>query len=214
MPRRLAGLAGLLFLVLTLATLALAPAPPAADSAPAEFVRWLSENDTGIAWSGVLYGLALLALIAWFAGAVDLVVGREEGRGLVAGSAVGLAVAVTGWALSVAIGSVAAVGVEDLDETTVLLAMSLYGAAAAISSFGFAALLGGVSLLGSRTATLPRWVTILGGVAAVVQVAGLGTLTTTSSTAFAVVWLAFALWVVWLVAICVTLLRPAPAPPT
>lgn len=207
MTRRIGGLGGLAFIILTLATLFLAPAPPEPSAETAEFATYLRENAGGIGLQAVVFGFATLALLAFGIGLHERVAPSGRSDGLAAAAWSGVTLLAGGWLLSFAFGAGFALYGERLSDDSLFVGMVAYGAAASLGLIGTAVMLASFALLGHQEGTLPKWTSVIAAIGAAMNLGGLASYTTDSSSVFVLVYAGFAVFAVWMVAVSVMLLR-------
>ena len=207
MNQRLGAAAGVAFVVLSFASLALAPTPPGFDATAAEFVDWYQGSTAGIQASGFLFGLSMVLAAVWFAYARAHVDGDGGGSTFGPVATVGMAVMAVGWIMTGGISSAVAMRVDELDPGVVVLGAMLAGMAGMASQFGLALLAGGMAAQAQRAGSLPRWLVVVGWLAAATALVSTVGMATDSDV---VDLLLFANWppfVVWFVGVSVVLWR-------
>ncbi len=207
MNRRIGGLGGLAFILLTASTLFLAPAPPSPSATTGEVAEYFRENAGGIELQAVVFALAAVALAAFGVGLQERVAPGRRFDGLVGAAWSGLTILAGGWVLSFAIGAGVALYSGHLSDESIFLGMVLYGAAASLGGIGTVLLLGSFALLGHRSGALPGWSATLAAIGVALNLGSLATYTTDSSAVFAVLYVGFGVFAVWIVAVSVVLLR-------
>ncbi len=138
--------------------------------------------------------------------------GRHDGPAAIAWC--GVTLLIGGWALSYGLAATVALYSDRLSDDSIFLGMVAYGAAAAVGGIGLSLMLGAYALAAHREAVFPAWTTAVAGVGALVNIGGLATYTTDSSTVFAFLYLGFGAFVVWIIGVSVSMLRSAPGATT
>jgi hypothetical protein len=204
--RRIGGIAGLAFLVLALSTMFLAPAPPGDRASAAEMAEFVRDHHSGIELQAVVFGVAVLGLVAFTVAAHDLLVTSEAQRGLAHAAWAGVTLLTGGWVLSFAIGAGLGLNGDRLSDESIMSGMVGYGAAASVGGVGSAVLLAAFAALGQRSARLPGWVNAIALLGAVINVAALATYATDSDAVFSLVFVGFGALALWMIAVSVALI--------
>ncbi len=200
---RYGALGGVWFVVLSVIGGILAGAPPARSDAPAEIIRYYTDNDSGLQLGAFLGALGVIGLVWWFGTLWRAMANAEPGSPRLG------VIALIGFILS----GVAATAAFTIDAGTAA-AIDVAGEGSKIFfqisniSFGFSAIgdviltaaVGGLIL---RTGFLPKWVGYLSYVVATVSlIAAIGIATDASFFSFFTL-LGAALWGIWIVVIAI-----------
>lgn len=196
-----AALAGVVFVVLALAGGFIAGSPPKVSDPDGKIVKFTKDNEDALKIASYLGGLGI-AFFLFFLGAVGSRL-RQAGSGRLA------ATAVMG---GVATASIAAIG----------FSISGYGALHPLESagtfrlstvvmamLGFAAFVftEATSIVIVRSKFLPAWLGWFGGLVALLWLVGAAAVSTEDDTIFAMGFVAFIAWALWMLVLSVMLFR-------
>lgn len=213
---RYAPATGLLFVVIVIVSTIVQGAPPALSDNASEFAEYFDDNDTRIRFAQYINVLATIPFL-WWLGGLWSTLRRAEGGAprLTVAAGLGSVVAATSVGLGSAVMSTAAfqqasLGASDGNGLKLFatLSVTMYAAGA----MGVATLVLASSVVILRSGVFPVWIGWLGIVNGVVWIAaGLALISTRDAVTF-IGFPAFLLWLVWIIAISVVMLRnPEPA---
>jgi hypothetical protein len=210
---RIAALGGVAFVVLNVVGSILQGAPPSSDSdSPAEIVDWFVDDGDTIRVAVLLGGLSMIGLVWWF-GSLWRRMARAEGgdHRLSIVALVGLAAAGALATASFALLSATAMNVDDMDVADVRFVFVLSNVLLSLSGPFIVAHLAAVNALSVRTGFLPRWITIIGYVAAALfLVASVGAATDADGIMI-FGFLGFLVWSIWILCVSAHLWRTTDA---
>jgi len=198
-----AALGGVVFVVLAVIGAFLAGSPPKVSDPDGKIITFTKDNQDALRVASYLGGLGL-AFFLFFLGAVGSRLRRAgAGSGRLAATAVmgGVAtasIAAIGFSISAygALHPVESAGTFRL--STVVLGMLGFGA------FVFTE---ATSIVIVRTKFLPAWLGWAGGLVALLWLIGAAAVSTEDDTIFAIGFVAFLAWALWLIVLSVTLFR-------
>jgi hypothetical protein len=208
---------GILFVVVQIATIAFtavffATTHPPIDASPTEAARGFARAETMVAVGTYLYVLQVPFLLLFLGGLFGVLRRVEGGSGALAISVLGAGVAMVVIASMGALVSAITPTIGQLggDGATVKAIDGMTPLALALSAFPRAVLLGATSVVLLEGRIVPRWICWTGLALAVISLASTGTLLTPAL--FPYLALGTLLFVLWIAALTVALLRnPQPA---
>ncbi len=206
---RYGAAAGLVFVILVLiASFLPGESPPAIDDSAREIAKYFHGHSGAIQAGAFLSGLAGIAFL-WFLGSLWSRIRRpEETRRLATiaagGGVVTLGLVLVGFAMNATI----ALRLTSLGLLGARFFYTLSTVVIAMASFSLAVLVIATSVAAIRAKVFPVWLGWLGVVLGVLWVvAGLG-VATDNSVIFALGFIAFLLWVIWILVISFCLFQP------
>ena len=206
---RYGAAAGLVFVILVLiASFLPGESPPAIDDSAREIAKYFHGHSGAIQAGAFLSGLAGIAFL-WFLGSLWSRLRRpEETRRLATiaagGGVVTLGLVLVGFAMNAAI----ALRLTSLGLLGARFFYTLSTVVIAMASFSLAVLVIATSVAAIRAKVFPVWLGWLGVVLGVLWVvAGLG-VATDNSVIFTLGFIAFLLWVIWILVISFFLFQP------
>jgi hypothetical protein len=168
--RRLDAAAGAAFAILMAVALALPGRPPRASDDAEKIVAILTDRRTAFLVSGYVAGLAAMAYL-WFLGSVRDYVGGRAVTSLTATATAGGVFAITLLLLGMLMFNGTAFAAARLGDPALVRAFTDTGnSAIETSKFGFAVFVLALSRCGAASGRLPRWLTRLGLVSALLMV--------------------------------------------
>ena len=201
-----AALGGVVFVVLAVVGAFMAGSPPKVSDPDAKIINFTKDNQDALRVASYLAGLGL-AFFLFFLGAVGSRL-RQAGSGRLAATAVMGGVATAAIA---AVGySINAYGaLHPLESAgTVRLSTVVFG----FLGFGAFVLTEATSIVIVRTKFLPAWLGWFGGLVALLWLVGGAAVSTEDDTIFAIGFVAFLAWALWLLVLSVTLFRTTDSP--
>lgn len=213
--QKLAAASGVIFVALLILSIVVNPeSVPDADSAPGEFLSYVSEEKDNIELGTLIGALAAVEWL-WFIGVVTGALSRAEtaARGFARVSWVTFAGGVTALALilvSFALLLGATVTPEDTEPSVARALSHASQACFTMASVGFAAMFASAGLLILRAGGLPRWLGMLALALSVLYTLTLFTVLMPEDNGgvFEIAWpLSLLAFLIWVVATSVTLVR-------
>ena len=202
-----AALGGVVFVVLAVVGAFMAGSPPKLSDPDAKIVKFTKDNQDALRVASYLAGLGL-AFFLFFLGAVGSRL-RQAGSGRLAATAVMGGVATAAIA---AVGySINAYGaLHPLESAgTFRLSTVVFG----VLGFGAFVLTEATSIVIVRTKFLPAWLGWFGGLVALLWLVGGAAVSTEDDTIFAIGFVAFLAWALWLIVLSVMLFRTTDSAP-
>lgn len=206
---RYGAAAGVLFVILVLiASFLPGESPPAVDDSARDIAKYFNGHSGAIQAGAFLSGLAAIAFL-WFLGSLWSRVRRSEDMRRLATIAVGGGVAsITFVLIGFSVNATIALRLTSLGLSGARFFYTLSSVVIAMASFAIAVLVIATSVAAVRAKVFPAW---YGGAGAVLGllwvIAGLG-VATDNSGIFALGFIAFVLWLVWILGISLFLLQP------
>lgn len=198
-----AVIGGPLFVVLALVGGFLPGTPPAMDASIAKAEAFFNDNSREIRIGAFLTGLGAIALVWWFGSLWRRMSAAEEGRPRLAVVAA-LGLLMSGAIILVQQATMAAVALRPLDTgsgSSGKFYLTLTYTMGAMVFIGTVIFVGAVTALSHRTKMFPAWTNILGWVAALAMLAGVGNVVTTKSAFLVAGLIGFLLWALWVLVI-------------
>ena len=202
-----AALGGVVFVVLAVVGAFMAGSPPKVSDPDGKIVKFTKDNQDALRVASYLAGLGL-AFFLFFLGAVGSRL-RQAGSGRLAATAVMGGVATAAIA---AVGySINAYGaLHPLESAgTFRLSTVVFG----FLGFGAFVLTEATSIVIVRTKFLPAWLGWFGGLVALLWLVGGAAVSTEDDTIFAIGFVAFLAWALWLLVLSVMLFRTTDSAP-
>jgi hypothetical protein len=207
---------GVLFALTQLAALGLflatlAPKMPASDAPAAEYAAHFIEHGTRITLINYLLTLPIPFLLIFLGGLFGVLRRAEGDDGVLAVTAVGAGIAMAMiWPLGILVSGLGTgIAQEGGDAATIKALDGMAPLSLALSALPRTVLLGATSVVLLRRHLAPRWIGWLGLALAPVSIVASGTLVV--ETLFPILALGSLLFMFWILALAVALLRPAPS---
>jgi hypothetical protein len=208
---RYAPAAGIVFVVVVIVATIVQGSPPMIDDAPKEFGDYFADNDARIRWAQFINAMAVIPFL-WWLGSLWPTLRRAEGGvpRLTVAATLGSVLAGTCVVIGSAVMSTAAFA--RLDPVSLKVFSTLSFTFFAAGAGGVATLVLASSVIILRSGALPAWIGWLGLLNGLVWIAaGLALVSTRDAVTF-IGFPAFLLWLVWIIAVSLTMLRnPEPA---
>ena len=206
---RIGAAAGVLFVILVLIGSFLpGESPPAVDDSARDIARYFHGHSGAIQAGAFIVGLGAIALL-WFLGSLWSRLRRPEGTRRLATIAAGGGVVTIGLVLiGFAMNATIALRLESLGVLGARFFYTLSSVVISMASFSIAALVIATSAAAMRSKVFPVWLGWVGAVLGLLWViAGLG-VATDNSGIFTLGFIAFLLWLVWILVISFFLFQP------
>jgi hypothetical protein len=204
-----AVLGGVVFVLLSVVGAFLAGSPPKVSDPDAKIIKFTKDNRDALRVAAYLAGLSMVFFL-FFLGAVGSRLRRAgAGSGRLAATAV-----MGGVALAAIAGT--ANGISAYGALHPLESAGTYRLATVVFGFvGFAAVVftEATSLVIVRTKFLPAWLGWVGGLIALLWLVSSASVATEDDTFFAIGFVAFLAWALWIVVLSVTLVRTTDSAP-
>ena len=206
---RIGAAAGVLFVILVLIGSFLpGESPPAVDDSARDIAKYFHGHSGAIQAGAFIAGLGAIALL-WFLGSLWSRLRRPEGTRRLATIAAGGGVVTIGLVLiGFAMNATIALRLESLGVLGARFFYTLSSVVISMASFSIAALVIATSAAAMRSKVFPVWLGWVGAVLGLLWViAGLG-VATDNSGIFTLGFIAFLLWLVWILVISFFLFQP------
>jgi hypothetical protein len=205
-----AALGGAAFVVLNIAGSIAQGAPPASGDSNDEVLKWFADHDSGIKAASLLGALSIVALVWWFGSLWRRMSSAERGSPrLSVISLAGLVGSGSLFAGSLAILSTVAIQVDEVGAEQAKFFFVFSSALLSVAGAFLATHLASVSALGIRTGFIPKWVSMVGLLGALLfLVSTIGT-TTDADLVMFTGFAGFIIWSVWILAVSVHMWRTA-----
>lgn len=205
---------GLIAVAALVAIFATYGVPPDADAPAAEIAEWYADNDATIRFSTVLLGVGVIGLSWWFGSLWRHMRRAEDGEPRLAViAAIGLILSGATAMISIAVGSAAAMRIDDVGEEGAVLAWAFANTSIGLSAVGDVILIAAVSTLAIRTRFLPTWLAYGGGLAALVNLVAALSAATDSAVISIFGLIGFLSWLAWIAAISLVMIERKTEPP-
>jgi len=201
--------AGIFFVVISIVANFLPGSPPASDASAAQIASYFRDHAGAIKAQNLLAAAGILGLLWWFGALWRLLSDAEDGRPRLATvAAVALSIGIALALLDAVAVLTATLRFGTADATTGTLWTLSYVSIAG-AGIGIGTSLLATSVLTARAHIGPRWVTVLGALAAVLFLIASTAIASTNRRLNEVNLLAFLTWCIWIVAISVVMARPS-----
>lgn len=209
---KFAALGGVAFVVLNVAGSIAQGAPPASGDSNEDVLKWIADHDSGIKAASLLGALSIIALVWWFGSLWRRMSAAEKGSPRLSVVAIiGLVGSGALFSASLAVLSTLAIQVDEVGAESAKFFFVMSNALLSVAGAFLVTHLAAVSALGLRTAFIPKWLSIVGLVAALAfLVSTIGTTTNADIVMFAG-FSGFIVWMIWILGVSVHLWRTAPA---
>ena len=202
-----AALGGVVFVVLTVIGAFIAGSPPKVSDPDGKIVKFTKDNQDALRVAAYLTGLGL-AFFLFFLGAVGSRL-RQAGTGRLAATAVMGGVATVAIA-AVGFGISAYGALHPLESAVTFRLSTVVVGMLAFAAFVFTE---ATSIVIVRTKFLPAWLGWFGGLVALLWLVGSAAVATEGDTIFAIGFVAFLAWALWLIVLSVMLFRTTDSAP-
>lgn len=212
---RVGAATGIAFVVFLIASVVVIPdAPPGLADPVGDIKSFYVDNSGNVQASAYLTGIAGFFFL-WFVGSLTAALRRVEGdAGWLATIALGAGVITLAFPLmaSAINGALAARIAAESDQAVIRALYQVQALAGAFTAFPLAALVAGSSIVSLRTGLFPRWLTWGGYLLTPAWlVAGIGVFVESGffSPTGAYAFIVLALWLAWIIAVSIVLMRRA-----
>lgn len=207
-----AALGGVAFVVLNVAGSIAQGAPPAADDSNDEVLKWFADNESGIKAASLLGALSIVGLVWWFGSLWRRMSSAERGRHRLSVVAlIGLVGSGALFSASLAILSTVAIQVDEVGADSAKFFFVFSSVLLSVAGAFLATHLAAISALGIRTAFIPKWVSMMGLLGALLFLASTIGTTTDADLVMFTGFAGFIAWSIWIVGVSVHMWRTAPA---
>jgi hypothetical protein len=206
---RYGAAAGVIFVILLVVGGFIAGSPPSYEDSAREIREYFVDNDTALKVGGYLNGLSIFPFFIFLGSLWSRVRSAgDEARPLATMLVGGAVVAVSLVSVGTVVTTATAIRIGQIRALDAKLLYEIAGTTTDVATFAVAVFVGATSVAALRARVFPAW---LGSFGAVLTVAWLvaGVALTTDSDAFnALSFIVFLAWLVWVLLISYSLLRP------